>query len=115
VAISAVVQGSYCLTNPESQTFLANMIGGLLVLGGIAVAAGVLTPLASTLLSGVLTATSLHWLPPLSHGLLEGRLPTLLTLIMTVSVLILGPGAFSWDARRFGRREIIIFKRPPIS
>ena len=37
------------------------------------------------------------------------------TAIMAVALLCLGPGAFSLDARRYGRHEIIIPRRPDSS
>lgn len=40
------------------------------------------------------------------------RMPAVFTAVMTIALLCLGPGAFSLDARRHGRREIIIPARP---
>jgi uncharacterized membrane protein YphA (DoxX/SURF4 family) len=39
----------------------------------------------------------------------------LLTAVIAIAVLCLGPGAYSLDARRHGRREIIIPARPSSS
>ena len=41
----------------------------------------------------------------------DARLSLILLMAMTVAIFLLGPGAYSLDARLFGRREIII---PPL-
>jgi hypothetical protein len=46
------------------------------------------------------------------HGLLDTNLSMALASVILVAVVLLGPGAFSVDARLFGRREVII---PPLS
>jgi hypothetical protein len=38
----------------------------------------------------------------------EVHLPNVFLLITTAAILFLGPGAFSLDARMFGRREMVI-------
>lgn len=43
------------------------------------------------------------------------RTGCIFTVIMAVALLCLGPGAFSLDARRYGRHEIIIPRRPESS
>ena len=45
----------------------------------------------------------------------SGRLePSLELIVLAVAVALLGPGAFSLDARMFGRREILLPNpRPP--
>jgi uncharacterized membrane protein YphA (DoxX/SURF4 family) len=45
-------------------------------------------------------------------GLFETRMTATFALVIAVAVVCLGPGAFSVDARLFGRREIIIPKNP---
>jgi uncharacterized membrane protein YphA (DoxX/SURF4 family) len=51
-------------------------------------------------------------LPPAIPNLLGGTPALILIALMAVAVALLGPGAFSLDARLFGRREIVI---PPVS
>ena len=70
------------------------------------VVAGILTPAA-----GVLAAVLclLRALAPPSGGAAAQGAPVLpLLAVMGVTVLLLGPGAFSLDARLFGRREIVV-------
>ena len=115
VAIIAAVQGGSYFVDSAPHTILENIVGAVTVLSGLSLALGFLSPLASTLIGMVVVATGAHWIPSPARSLLDARLPTLLALAMAVSVLILGPGAFSVDARLFGRREIIIPRRPPKS
>ena len=41
-------------------------------------------------------------------NLFDEKLSAILAAIIAVAIVFLGPGAFSLDARLFGRREIII-------
>ena len=43
---------------------------------------------------------------------LSGVFPSLETAVLGVAIALLGPGAFSLDARMFGRREILLAQRP---
>ena len=76
---------------------LAGGAGGLLVL------AGLLTPLATAWVASVL-AISVFVSPP---SALDG-LSVVLLLSDCAVLALLGPGAWSLDARMFGRREIVI-------
>ncbi|HEY1756099.1 MAG TPA: hypothetical protein VGG72_11925 [Bryobacteraceae bacterium] len=82
---------------------------GLLTLGaGCLVFAGFLTPVAAvgTLLYSAGVCLSL--LPSPMPNLFESKLSLIFGLTMLLSVAGIGPGAFSVDARVFGRREIIL-------
>jgi hypothetical protein len=109
---------------------LRGAVGGtLLVLGGThlaghagwwSLAVGLLASAASaSLLIGFLTplgvlaglvaiGLALCWPPPGASVILHGKLAALFVVIAATSVALLGPGAFSLDARLFGRREISI-------
>jgi len=88
--------------------FLATLsvICGLLLLAGLfnQLACGVAA------LIGIGAALPLH-LPLLAVPWTSA----LLTAVIAIAVLCLGPGAYSLDARRHGRREIIIPARPSSS
>jgi uncharacterized membrane protein YphA (DoxX/SURF4 family) len=82
------------------------------IVSGIALLLGYLTPVAATLAALTSLGAGLEWPPLLSLGPDSFRLSFALLMIIAVALVCLGPGAFSLDARNYGRREIIIPHRP---
>jgi uncharacterized membrane protein YphA (DoxX/SURF4 family) len=80
--------------------------GYITTAGGALLAAGFLTPLVALAVAGSLAARLYGPTPPLPE------LSLLLLIGGCVAVALLGPGAYSLDARLFGRREIVIPRRP---
>jgi uncharacterized membrane protein YphA (DoxX/SURF4 family) len=76
-------------------------IGFLLVIG-------LWTRLAAFVASIAGVSSVLSSMPGLGIGPLVTPTTALLTTVIVVAIICLGPGAFSLDARLFGRREIII-------
>ena len=82
------------------------MRGALAVAVGISLLAGFLTPIAATLLS-----TAGVWILIASLAVpsaLMSKAFVALLAAAAAAIVLLGPGAFSIDARLFGWREIII-------
>jgi uncharacterized membrane protein YphA (DoxX/SURF4 family) len=79
--------------------------GALLLIGFLTKAAGVVVGL-----TGV--GVALSWVPVPSLNSFDIKLSIIFMIVMAAAIILLGPGAFSVDARLFGRREIII---PPTS
>jgi uncharacterized membrane protein YphA (DoxX/SURF4 family) len=80
----------------------------LMVASGTLALIGYMTPLAA-IVGGLLTvATWMPWFPAAAPSLFLTRLATFLA--AAIAIVCLGPGAFSLDARLFGRREIVIRK-----
>jgi hypothetical protein len=88
------------------------------VLGSAALAAaaflliGFLTPIAGAAVGLGWLGVALSLLPACSPAVFDSRLGVLFAGTMLIGIILLGPGAFSVDARVFGRRQIII--PPPV-
>ena len=78
------------------------------VAAAVFVVIGLLTPVMGTITGLGIIGTSLSETHESTARLLHSNSPEILTLTMAVAIVFLGPGAFSLDARLFGRREIII-------
>ena len=91
--------------------FLMLAVALLTVASGALLLTGYLTRLAAivAVLAGVVICS---WFAAPTVDVLETRLTAALATVIAAAVVCLGPGAFSLDARLFGRREIIIPKTP---
>ena len=108
LALSEVGEGLCAITSPGGGLWTSLCYCFFAGLVGVAISAGLLTPIAAAAgtLGYLCYATWLiHVIAP--HHLRE-VLPALDLSGISLAVLLLGPGAFSIDARVFGRREIII-------
>jgi putative oxidoreductase len=106
VGITAAVQA--WLSIPSTSGGLAGAIpAATLVACGVALALGIFTPVCSTFLAlGYALVLSM---PAGGARLLRlDAVEAILGLASAAGVALLGPGAFSIDARLFGRREIFI-------
>jgi uncharacterized membrane protein YphA (DoxX/SURF4 family) len=84
---------------------------GLAVLrfGGAAfLLVGLMTPLVAAIVAAGGIGMALSWIPVPGQNLLDSYLATINLIALPAAITLLGPGAFSLDARMFGRREITI-------
>lgn len=66
---------------------------------------GLVTPAAGMALA---VAMALFWFPQPVYGLFLDAVASVLVAANALAVAFVGPGAFSVDARLFGRREIFV-------
>jgi uncharacterized membrane protein YphA (DoxX/SURF4 family) len=116
VALSAIVQGiGTFIESPDQIPSYA--IGSLEILLGAALLIGFLTPIAGALAALVNLAIGASWFLTRAENAHDRTVAAFYLLVISIAITVLGPGAFSLDARLFGRREIIIpeASRPPFS
>jgi hypothetical protein len=78
------------------------------LIAGFLLMIGLLTPVVTFLVALSAAGVALALLPLCAPYLFDSRLGETFAIANLLAVLLLGPGAFSVDARLFGRREIII-------
>jgi uncharacterized membrane protein YphA (DoxX/SURF4 family) len=108
VAVNAIVCAIDAFVGPNSHAICAWAIGSLAMAVGAAIFVGFLTPAASAV------ATVGYLLMGVSPSLMieaNNHISALTAFNLAAisgALVLLGPGAFSFDAHLFGRREIII-------
>jgi uncharacterized membrane protein YphA (DoxX/SURF4 family) len=106
--LTALVQGGPYLWGRDNPTLWTWAVGSLVLAIGSSLLIGFLTSIACILLSLGSVAIAFPPFPAYTHNLLDNGLSILCVTIAAVAMALLGPGAYSLDARLFGRREIII-------
>lgn len=101
VSLTAILYGAGAWSGQGPQSLGASAAPLTAIVCGASLLAGFVTPFAGVviLLGAVRTIFG-------SHS--DSRLIPLLIADLAAAVILLGPGALSFDARLFGRREIII-------
>jgi uncharacterized membrane protein YphA (DoxX/SURF4 family) len=94
LGVIAARVGALHLAGHADMRIGAWIAASLAIAGGISLMIGFFTPGAGAVvvLGGVVHGPSNAWL----------------VVVVAVAIIMLGPGAFSLDARLFGRREIVI-------
>jgi uncharacterized membrane protein YphA (DoxX/SURF4 family) len=108
ISVTLITQGLAYL--PELQELkIESWAVCLLALGsGASLAIGLLTPVAGVLAILAGLGMTFLWPPASNWQFFQGNPLSLDVVIMAMASALLGPGAFSLDARLFGRRKIII-------
>ena len=90
-------------------------VGVLAIASGVSLLIGYLTPFSAVLVALTSLGAAISWFPAPNPNLFDTKLATALATVIAVAIICLGPGAFSLDARLFGRREITIPTSSPSS
>ncbi len=106
--VALVVQATRLFDDAQESGWL-RAVAGLTAAVGILLLVGVLTRFAA---AAAAVASGLSWFPRSGVVVLEGHMTAALAMVIAAAVVCLGPGAFSLDARWFGRREIILPDQP---
>jgi uncharacterized membrane protein YphA (DoxX/SURF4 family) len=96
---------AHLLNTTSTATPITWLADGVVIVTGIAVLAGLFT-LRTAALLGI--ALMLSRFPEQSRASILESPATLLVIANAIALTLLGPGAFSIDARLFGHREIVI-------
>ena len=107
-----LAQGTAYFLDSHALSLLTRAIALLSVASGAALLIGYLTPFAGALAALFSLGSVFSWFPLPHLDLFEARLTAGLAAVIVVALACLGPGAYSVDARLFGRREIIIPSSP---
>jgi uncharacterized membrane protein YphA (DoxX/SURF4 family) len=107
--------GILCLLSSDRMTLIVLVSTALLLLSGIGLLIGFLTPLLSLLAGLESLGIAFSWFPLQLLSPFESKLALAPIIAISAAIALLGPGAFSLDARLFGWKEIIIPRasRPP--
>jgi len=102
-----MAEGGFYIAQPYPTP--ASLFMGLAALaaGGL-LFVGFATPIVAAIVAAGAAGIELSLLPASTPNLLDSGMSLIFGLTMLVAIVGLGPGAFSVDARVFGRREIII-------
>jgi len=115
VSTTLVGHGILCVLSSERITPVVSLSTTLLLLSGVCVLIGFLTPILSLLAGLECLGIASSWSPFQLISPFESKLALIPIVAIAAAIAFLGPGAFSLDARLFGWKEIVIppASRPP--
>jgi len=112
LGVPLLVEGIALLADRRDTASLLIIVALTSVAAGVAIQLGYRVGRAA--IAGCVVVIAVHFSS--LHGeclnLFSSRIACFLAMSIAIALVFLGPGAFSIDARRFGRREIVI---PPRS
>ena len=111
IGFALLVEGGSYVREPDA-TAAAWAVGLSAILAAGLLLIGFLTPFAGSAVAVGALGIWLSLLPSCTPTLFDSRAAAVFALTILWVIIALGPGAFSVDARVFGRREIIF---PPLA
>lgn len=108
VSLTLIIQAVAYLKDSRNLTFNTWAVVALMLSCGVCFLVGLLTPATSLVIVLGSLGYALSWVPAPTANLFESRLAIINVIAIATAILFMGPGAFSIDARLFGRREIFI-------
>jgi uncharacterized membrane protein YphA (DoxX/SURF4 family) len=112
VGATLLAHGILCLLSAERMTLVPSVASALLLLSGVCLLIGFLTPILSLLACLECLGIAFSWFPTQMMNSFDSKLTLIPIVAISLAIALLGPGAFSLDARLFGWKEIVI---PPAS
>jgi uncharacterized membrane protein YphA (DoxX/SURF4 family) len=103
-----ITQGVASIGDKNESGFLALVVVSVMCIVGLLLLIGFLTRMAALVAAVIGVNSVLAWFPKVNAAPLVTPTTALLFALIAIAVICLGPGAYSLDARLFGRREIII-------
>jgi uncharacterized membrane protein YphA (DoxX/SURF4 family) len=103
-----IARGLAYLNNWSDPALLPLAVGALAVTSGVCLLSGFLTPIAGGLVVLGSLAFAISSFVVLPLDVFDSKLVIVNIMVISIAIALLGPGAFSLDARMFGRREISI-------
>lgn len=101
---ATVIQATSLLVHLGTGQLAASAIALAALIAGTSLVVGFMTPVSGIVAGGTTLALAVS---PTAQPFFIGA-SALLVAVDAIAVVLLGPGAFSLDARLFGRREILI-------
>jgi uncharacterized membrane protein YphA (DoxX/SURF4 family) len=112
VGALAASQAGLIITGSNTILSLATLAAISMAIAGLALMIGFLTPIASVLICLGEAVIMITCVPSAPLPLFDSRMGGFEFVVMSAVLVILGPGAFSVDARLFGLREVVICAAP---
>jgi uncharacterized membrane protein YphA (DoxX/SURF4 family) len=105
-----LAQGIAYFADRHDPGAITSAVAIFMVLVGALLLIGSLSRWAAVVAAAISLISVFSWFPGPRVGLFETPITTMLAAVIASALVCLGPGAFSVDARLFGRREVIIPK-----
>jgi uncharacterized membrane protein YphA (DoxX/SURF4 family) len=105
--LTVLVEGKFYIAEANATAGSWTIGVSAMVAGGLLVV-GLMTPVIGTIVAAGVVGVGVSILPRSVPTLFDSLSSLIFGLTVLVAIVSLGPGAFSLDARLFGRREIII-------